>query len=277
MPREDACCREQVTMPVLSGLWAWLLRPHGVRRQPGLFPASGPAIPHGRQKQIGSRLSRNIEERLIKVHSPLAACMDAPPSTACAQVFKDLKNPYYLGDEVGLDAVAGLADAWTSRPSVYAVAARTTEDVVAAVDFAREHNLRLVVKGGNRPQLPGHVQRNPNSLLIWMRKMNAITVHDAFVGAGCAGTTRPAAGGHDRGRCDLGPGLRSRTTQAGRYVQGGGCMTVCRRPDPKWRPRKLLQGLWDGGGEPAQRLEVVTADGPTMPKVRMRPIPSGDV
>ena len=39
------------------------------------------------------------------------------------------------------------------RPSVYAVAARHVQDVVAAVDFAREHNLRLVVKGGGHSYL----------------------------------------------------------------------------------------------------------------------------
>ena len=74
--------------------------------------------------------------------------MDAPASAACAQIFKDLKNPYYLGDEIGLTQSLGWVDAWTSRPSVYAVAAETTEDIVAAVNFAREHNLRVVVKGG---------------------------------------------------------------------------------------------------------------------------------
>jgi FAD/FMN-containing dehydrogenase len=35
-----------------------------------------------------------------------------------------------------------------SAPSAYAVAARTAADVVAAVNFARENKLRLVVKGG---------------------------------------------------------------------------------------------------------------------------------
>ena len=67
------------------------------------------------------------------------------------------------------------------KPSVYAVAARTTNDVVAAVNFARELDLRVVVKGG------GHSYQGTSnaadSLLIWTRTMNRITVHDAFVGA----------------------------------------------------------------------------------------------
>ena len=63
-------------------------------------------------------------------------------------MFKELKNPYFLGDEVGLTQSLGWVGAWTSQPSVYAVAAKATADVVAAVNFARKNNLRIVVKGG---------------------------------------------------------------------------------------------------------------------------------
>ena len=83
----------------------------------------------------------------------------------CEQTFKELKNPYYLGDEVGLTQSLGWVGAWTSEPSVNAVAAKTTRDVVAAVNFARTNNLRLVVKGG------GHSYQGTSnaadSLLIW--------------------------------------------------------------------------------------------------------------
>ncbi len=72
------------------------------------------------------RLNREVEGRLIKVRSPLSACVGAPFDAACAEVFKELKNPYYLGDEVGLTQSLGWVGAWTSRPSVYAVAAKTT-------------------------------------------------------------------------------------------------------------------------------------------------------
>ena len=69
-------------------------------------------------------------------------------SDAWAHVAKELKNPYYLGDDVGLTQTLGWVGAWTSHPSVYAVAVKSTADVVAAVNFARTHRLRLVVKGG---------------------------------------------------------------------------------------------------------------------------------
>ncbi len=135
------------------------------------------------------QLNHDVGGRLIKVRSPLADCVGGTPDAACAQVFKELKNPYYLGDEVGLTQSLGWVGAWTSEPSVYAVAAKTTQDVVAAVNFARQNNLRLVVKGGGHSYLG--TSNAANSLLIWTRHMNAITLHDAFVGAGCAGNAEP--------------------------------------------------------------------------------------
>lgn len=129
-----------------------------------------------------------------------------------------------LPDEVGLTQTLGWVDGWTSRPSVYAVAARTTDDVVAAINFAREHNLRLVLKGG------GHSYQGTSnvadSLLTWTRYMNAITVHDAFVGTGCAGQAAPQPAVTVEAGAIWGQVYDAVTTKAGRYVQGGGCLTV---------------------------------------------------
>jgi FAD/FMN-containing dehydrogenase len=150
--------------------------------------------------------------------------MEAPSSSGCADVFRKLKNPYFLGDEIGLTQSLGWVDAWTSRPSEYAVAAVAAQDVVAAVKFARDHNLRLVVKGG------GHSYQGTSnavdSLLIWTRKMNAITLHDAFVGAGCEGRVEPQPAVTVEPGAIWGQVYDAVTVKGGRYVQGGGCMTV---------------------------------------------------
>jgi FAD/FMN-containing dehydrogenase len=166
-------------------------------------------------------LKAQLGERLIRVQSPLEPCTAAPASEACAAVFKSLKNPHYIRDDVALTQTSGWADAWTSKPSAWAVAARNTADVVAAVDFARQNRLRLVVKGG------GHsyqgTSNSADSLLVWTRSMDSIVLHDAFVGQGCTTAPRPAV--------SLGSGCiwlhaYSTVAKAGRYVQGGGCMTV---------------------------------------------------
>jgi FAD/FMN-containing dehydrogenase len=158
------------------------------------------------------------------VRSPLADCVGGSPDASCEQLFKQLKNPYYLGDEVGLTQSLGWVGAWTSEPSVYAVAAKTTQDVVAAVNFARTNNLRLVVKGG------GHSYQGTSnaadSLLIWTRHMNAITTHDAFVGAGCAGKVDPQPAVSIEPGAIWGHAYNEVVVKGGRYVQGGGCLTV---------------------------------------------------
>jgi FAD/FMN-containing dehydrogenase len=171
-----------------------------------------------------SRLNENVGGGLIKVQPPFAACAAAPDSGACAETFKRLKNPYYLGDEVGLTQTLGWVDAWTSQPSAYAVAARTSSDVVAAVNFARERNLRLVVKGGGHSYLG--TSNAADSLLIWTRKMNAITIHEAFIGAGCTGRQAPQPAVTVEAGALWGHVYDAVMTKAGRYVQGGGCLTV---------------------------------------------------
>ena len=111
-----------------------------------------------------------------------------------------LHNPYFIGDQAGMTQTSGWVDAWMSTPSAYAVAAQTTAHVVAAVNFAREHNLRLVIKGGGHSYLG--TSNAPDSLLIWTRAMNRIELHDAFVRAGLR-RHRAAAGGLGGRRCDL--------------------------------------------------------------------------
>ncbi len=170
------------------------------------------------------KLKDAVGGRLVELRSPLEACRSAPQSAACGELFKELKNPYFIGDNPALTQTSGWVDAWTSTPSAYAVAAANTADVVAAVNFAREHNLRLVVKGG------GHSYQGtsnaPDSLLVWTRAMKDIVLHDAFVPRGCEGKVAPQPA------VTVGSGAIWRhvydavTTRAGRYVQGGGCATV---------------------------------------------------
>ncbi len=169
-----------------------------------------------------AQLGDAVGGRLVKVESPLLACAAAPASAACTELFKLLKNPHFIGESVGLTQTLGWVDAWTSMPSAWSVAAQTTADVVAAVNFARENRLRLVVKGG------GHSYQGtsnaPDSLLIWTRSMDAITLHDAFVADGCSDIPQPAVT-VDAGAL-WGPVYDAVTTHGGRYVQGGGCLTV---------------------------------------------------
>ncbi|HYA35885.1 MAG TPA: FAD-binding protein, partial [Candidatus Binataceae bacterium] len=168
-------------------------------------------------------LSDAVGGNLIPIKSPLSAYKADPNSEASKLLWEQLRSPYYIGEQPGLTQTLGWLDAWTTQPSVYAVAARNANDIAAAVNFARENNLRLVVKGG------GHSYQGtsnaPDSLLIWTRHMNDITMHEAFVPQGCehAIQAQPAVT-LGAGTIDI-QAYEAVTTKGGKYVQGGGCLT----------------------------------------------------
>src|SRR5580704_15250064 len=91
--------------------------------------------------QAWQKLNDAVGGNLIPVEFPLAACKSHPDSAECTQLFKNLKNPYYIGDQPGLTQTLGWIGAWTTKPSAYAIAARNAQDIAAGVNFAREHNL----------------------------------------------------------------------------------------------------------------------------------------
>jgi len=188
------------------------------------FQRVRPGDPAWPSDERWAQLGRELGGRLVKVSAPLQVCRDAASAATCADLFRSLKNPYFVGDAVGLTQTLGWVDAWTSMPSVYAVAAKSTDDVVAAVNFARDHRLRLVVKGG------GHSYQGtsnaPDSLVVWTRKMNDITMHDAFVAAGCEAQAKPVRAVTVGAGAVWAQVYDAVTTQAGGYVQGGGCLTV---------------------------------------------------
>ena len=205
------------------------------------------------------RLNEAVGGNLVPVNFPLSAFKTDPAGAAARRLSKDLKNPYYIGDQPGLTQTLGWIDAWATKPSVYAVAARSAHDIAEAVNLARANDLRLVVKGG------GHSYQGtsnaPDSLLIWTRHMNDIAMHTAFVPQGCEHTLEP------RPAVTLGAGTiwmqayDAVTTKGGKYVQGGGCTTVG------------VAGLIQSGGFGShskhygtaagslREAEVVTADG----------------
>jgi FAD/FMN-containing dehydrogenase len=169
-------------------------------------------------------LNAAVGGTLSPVQPLFAPCVSDAGSAACHEVLDNLRNPFYLGDQAAGTQVSGWLDAWTPAASAYAVRARSSADVAAAVNFAREHRLRLAVKGG------GHSYQGtsnaPDSLLVWTRAMNRVTLHDSFVPRGCEGKQAavPAVScGAGAMWVDL---YHAVTSQAGRYVQGGGCTTV---------------------------------------------------
>lgn len=136
-----------------------------------------PEWPNARQWQA---LRTQTGGLLLALSSPFAR---GQSEAVRAEALAGLKNPYYIGDNPALTQTSGWQDAWTSRASVYAVAARDAADVAAAVQFAQRHKLRLVVKGGGHSYFGA--SNAPDSLLVWTRAMNKVTMVEAFVAQGC--------------------------------------------------------------------------------------------
>ena len=234
---------------VLAGLAAAALAPGG---QPSAQTAAQgrvrPGEPGWPSNPEWGDLGRATGGRLQPVSLP-----DLDPAAAP----KLLSDPFYLRDQAGLTQSSGWIDAWRSEPSAYVVRARDAADVSAAVRFAARHRLRLVVKGGGHSYLGG--SNAPDSLLVWTRDMDTIDLHSAFVPQGSHAPPTPAV--------SVGAGCvwlhvyQAVTTQAGSYVQGGGCTSVG------------VAGLVQGGGfgsfskrfglaaASLLEAEVVTADG----------------
>jgi len=186
------------------------------------FRRSRPQDPGWPGPRQWDRLRAQVGGNLVKPADLFSACTADPNGAACTTATGQLGNPYFIGDQPGGTQVSGWLNAWAPAPSAYAVAAHKAEDVVAAVNFARDHKLRLVVKGG------GHSYQGtsnaPDSLLIWTRPMRAITLHDAFVPQG-SGDAPLRAVTIEAGAMWV-DAYDAVTTKAHRYVQGGGCMTV---------------------------------------------------
>jgi FAD/FMN-containing dehydrogenase len=171
-----------------------------------------------------AELKAQVGGNLLEPHALFAPCVADAASAACADVSKNLRNPFYLGDQPAGTQVSGWLDAWTPAASVYAVRARSAADVAHAVNFARSHNLRVVVKGAAHSYLG--TSNAPDSLLIWTRGLSEVRLHDDFVGAGCAGQVAPAPAVSLGAGCMWIDAYTAVTTRAGRYVQGGGCTDV---------------------------------------------------
>jgi FAD/FMN-containing dehydrogenase len=196
----------------------------GTQGAKATFRRVRPTDPGWPSTQAWEGLRRRLKGDLMAVRSPLEACVGKASDSACVELFRNLKNPYFISDHAALTQTVGWADAWTTKPSAYAVAAESAADVAAAVDFARENRLRLVIKGGGHSYFGN--SNAPDSLLIWTRRMNAIELHDAFVGVGCTGRVAPRPAVSVGAGCIWMHVYNAVVTKAGRYVQGGGCATV---------------------------------------------------
>ena len=186
-----------------------------VRPRPGEAGWPSP----GAWKALAGRLSGSIE----KPRAALDAALSEGEGKVDDAVLAKLTNPFYLQDYSGSSQSSGWLDAWASAPSAVVGIPQNAQDVAALVSFARDHGLRVVIKGGGHSYFGQSTA--PDSLLIWTRDLRGIDLHDRFVSQGAdPGEGQPAVSVASGEKfIDL---YRKAVVEGGRYVQGGGCTSV---------------------------------------------------
>lgn len=218
----------------------------------GALRAAGPS------RRDWSGLEHRLDSRLITPRSPLQTCAEAG-GVGADVLFSRLRNPYYLGDEPALTQTLGWTGAWTSRASERAVVAQSAADIAAAVNFARETGTRIVVKGGGHSYFGN--SNAADSLLVWTRRMDEVTMHESFVPLGAP------AGHPGESAVSVGAGAiwgrvyDAVSVKGGRYVQGGGCLTVGVAGFVQGGGFGSLSKQFGTGAANLLEAQVVTSDG----------------
>jgi FAD/FMN-containing dehydrogenase len=218
----------------------------------------GPRLAFARTTPDWDALRRKVGDRLIDIRSPLVECARNHGAGA-DRLFAELKNPFYLSDEPSLTQTLGWTDAWTSRPSLKGVAAESAADVAAAIDFCRASGIPPVIKGGGHSYF-GNSNR-AGSLLIWTHGMRDIELHDAFRPAGARPGTKGVPAVSLGAGCLWGEVYRKVAVEHGRYVQGGGCLTVGVAGFVQGGGFGSLSKQFGTGAANLLEAEIVTADG----------------
>lgn len=204
-------------------------------------------------------LASAMQGPLIQPVLPLEACEQDDTSKACLDALKNIKNPFFMQSASGRNESQGWYNAWKMQPSSYAAEVESTNDVVQAVNFARDHNLRLVVKGAGHDYLGR--SSGSDALLIWTHNMRDITFHEQFHPQNCPVSTHYSAVTVSAGNRWI-EAYDMVTNQHGQYVQGGGCTTVGAAGG---FPQGGGFGSWSKefgtGAGGIVEAEVVTADG----------------
>lgn len=225
----------------------------------GLLTAAAPTVARSTVDPPWGLLAANLGNQLREVESPLERCIASGGAGADELFGKTLKNPFAISENPGLTQTLSWIGAWQSAPSARVVAARDARDVATSVDFAREHRVRLVTRGGGHSYFGN--SNAAGSLLIWTRSMARIEQQDAFLPQGAPAETLPITAVSVGTGTLWGDVYRHTMVEAGRYVQGGGCFTVGVAGFTLGGGFGSFSKAFGTGAANLIEAEVVTADG----------------
>lgn len=137
----------------------------------------------------------------------------------------DLNNAFAIEEIPWAMQATGWLNAWNLQISPYVVVAESRNDIVAAVRFAKKHQLKLSIKGTGHDYL-GRSNGSMDSLMLWTHPMRSITIHDSFVPEGAPPETKGQGAVTVLAGTRWGEVYKEVMVNHGRYVQGGGCTSV---------------------------------------------------
>ncbi|KDN60536.1 putative FAD binding domain-containing protein [Colletotrichum sublineola] len=218
-----------------------------------------------------SRLNETVDGRLLVPVPPGGVCHEGQPNYSadrCPGV-QEAWRTFEFHDE---DPVSMMWDLWTNYTCLpldgfpcsgagypaYVADVGTSEHVKAAVDFARDHNVRLVVKSSGHDYLGRSVA--PGSLSIWTHHLNEIQYHKG--GFKLSGSGRSICGD----AITAGAGTRmvdlyTIADQHNRTVVGGGAKTVSVGGFITGGGHSILAPHYGLAADNVLELEVVTPGG----------------
>ncbi|MCX4694127.1 FAD-binding oxidoreductase [Streptomyces sp. NBC_01408] len=166
--------------------------------------------------------------------------------TALVALREDLAGDVFTPDDAGYDEARTRFNSMVDRRPAVIAQCQSTADVVTAVRFARDLDLKIAVRGGGH-SVAG-MSLNDGGLVVDLRRMHEVTVHPAAKAA-------HIEGGATMSHLDLAchpyalatTGGRASTTGVGGFVLGGGS---------GWLDRKFGLAVDNLLG-----VDLVTADG----------------
>ncbi|KAI6780469.1 FAD binding domain-containing protein [Emericellopsis cladophorae] len=230
-----------------------------------------PGSPGWPSSQQWSHLNETVDGRLIRPAPPGGVCHEGQPNydeDQCPQLIEDWRVfEFHAADPVSVmwDLWAnytclpfeGFSCSGAGYPS-YVANVTTAHHVKAAVDFARDENVRLVVKSSGHDYLGRSVA--PGSLSIWTHHLNKIEYHeDEFKLAG-SGKVIPGdaiTAGAGSPMIDL----YTVADQHNRTVVGGGGKTVSLGGFVTGGGHSILAPHYGLAADNVLQMEVVTPAG----------------
>ncbi|KAK1585490.1 uncharacterized protein LY79DRAFT_581098 [Colletotrichum navitas] len=221
---------------------------------------------------VWEQLNQTVGGRLIATVPQAAVCYpqgfaDIKPNQAeCAELAKNWEFP-----QTYINSPAAIANPWYQNDSCspfsqssgqcelgnyvsYSISVEGPPDVVAAINFCRSQNVRLVIKNTGHDYLGKSTGKG--GLAIWMRNLRSLDIIDSYNSDEYSGPAVKVGAGWTGGEVLL------RVAQAGFCVVSGDCPTVgIAGGFSAGGGHGLLNGAYGLGADNVLEWEVVTADG----------------